>query len=143
MAIRKLNWDDEDKQLYENVNFFEFPSFNEYFEALGVEEDEQYLRFMIFTSFNDYVRNKREEQITEEMQMLYEDNLKSVLYLIEESEKQDFNTLMTRIEINLELGRFDKCFELLNTITDEKYKDIKSKFMDEVVRNNRKVFRLF
>ncbi|HPJ58733.1 MAG TPA: hypothetical protein PLX41_04990 [Bacteroidales bacterium] len=143
LATRELEWDDEDYQQFKHIEDFDFPNFNEYFEALGLEENEQYLRFMIFTSFNDYVRNKMEDQITEEMQMLHEDNLKSLLYLIEKSEDQDFNALMTRIEINRELGRFDKCFELLNSITDEKHKDIKSKFMDEVVRKNRKVFRLY
>lgn len=142
-AIKELNWDDDDKQLFENVEFFEFPSFYDYFEALGIEEDEQYLRFMIFTSFNDYIREKKEDQITDEMQMLHEDNLKSLLYLIEESESQDFNTIMTRIEINRELGRFDKCFEMLNKVGDQKYENLKSRFMEEIIKKNTKVFRVY
>jgi len=65
LATRKLNWDDEDKQLYDDVEFFEFPSFNEYLEAIGIEEDERLLRFLILRSFNDYCRNNKEDQITE------------------------------------------------------------------------------
>lgn len=102
-----------------------------------------YLRFMIFRSFNDYSRENREGQVTEEMQMLHEDNLKSLLFMLDESKDKDINSLITRIEINRELGRFDKCFELLNTITDPKYEKIKSQFMEEVVKKNRRVFRIY
>jgi len=143
LAIRELKWDDQDRKEFDNIEFLDFPSFLEYFEALGTEEDEKYLRFLIFRSFNDYIRNKKEDQITEEMQILHEDNLKSLLYLLKESTEDDINLLITKIEINRELGRYDKCFEMLNKINDEKYENLKSRLMDEVIRKNTKVFRLY
>ena len=143
LAIKRLQYGDPDYKELDNYEFFEFPSFSDYIDALGIEEDELYLRFMIFRSFNDYIRDNKEDQVTEEMQMLHEDNLKSLLFMLEESKDKDINSLFTRIEINRELGRFDKCFELLNTIADPKYENIKSRFMDEVVKKNRRVFRIY
>ncbi len=143
LATRELKWDDDDAKKFDYVEYFNFPSFLEYFEALGIEEDEKSLRFQIFRSYNDYIRNKKEDLITENMQILHEDNLKSLLYLLEDTNVDDINSLITKIEINRELGKFERCFEMLKKINDEKYERFKSQFMDEVIRKNTKVFRLY
>jgi len=71
--------------------------------------------------------------------MYHEDNLKSLLYMLDENDPDE---LITMIEINRELGKFDKCIELLSKVNDEKYGWLKSKFREEIEKKNTKVFRL-
>ncbi|MBN1185873.1 MAG: hypothetical protein JXB49_26570 [Bacteroidales bacterium] len=139
LATRKLEWDDEAKAFFDDVEFFEFPSFIEYLEALGTEEDEKLLRVLILRSFNDYHRNNKQDEITDEMQMYDEDNLKSLLFMLDENDPDE---LILMIEINRELGKFDECLKLLNKVDDEKYGWLKETFNAEIERKNTKVFRL-
>lgn len=57
-------------------------------------------------------------------------------------DENDPDELITMIEINRELGKFDKCIELLSKVNDEKYGWLKSKFREEIEKKNTKVFRL-
>lgn len=135
----KFTWSDRGKDKWPDIDFFEFPTFNEYFEALGKVDDEKYLRLLIFRSFNDLVREGKGDEISEDMQMLHEDNLKSLLYLLTE---EDIDELLTIIEINRELGRFEKCLALLQRINSDKHEWLRVKFSNEILKKNKKVFRL-
>ena len=79
------------------------------------------------------------DEISEDMQMLHEDNLKSLLYLLTE---EDIDELLTIIEINRELGRFEKCLALLQRINSDKHEWLRVKFSNEILKKNKKVFRL-
>lgn len=139
-AIGEYSWSDQEKDKWPNVDFFEFPSFTEYFEALGTEIDELYIRHMAFKSYNDYIRNNKEDEITMDMRDLYFDNLKSLLYLFSEEEPKEIFSL---IEINRQLGRFEKCKELLNKIDDNEGGELKKLFAQEIEKKNTRLFRLF
>lgn len=138
-AIDRIHQQEKGTNKWYMTSFFEFPAFIEYFEALGKIDNEKHLRLMIFQSFNDYIRNGKEEEIKEEMRVLYIDNLKSFLYLLSEDNKQDF---LTVIEINRQLGRFDKCRELLDKNVDENFKELKNLYLNEVEKRNTRLFRL-
>lgn len=138
-AIHSIHWDDKDSKDWDHVEFFVFPTFEEYFEALGTEVSEKYLRWKAFQSYNDLLRNNKEDSITLDMRDLYFDNLKSLLYLLSED---DLKELFTVIEINRQLGRFEKCKELLNKVDDLKNDQIKSLFLKEVGNKNTRLFRL-
>jgi hypothetical protein len=138
-AQTRFTWSDRGKDKWPYIDFFEFPTFNEYIEALGKVDDEKYLRLLIFRSFNDCAREGKDDEISEDMQMLHEDNLKSLLYLLTE---EDIDELLTKIEINRELGRFEKCLELLQNINSEKHEWLIVKFSNEILKKNKKVFRL-
>jgi hypothetical protein len=136
----KISWEDRGKDKSPEIDFFEFPSFMEYFEALGTDIDELYIRHMAFKSYNDYIRNKRENEITTDMRDLYFDNLKSLLYLFSDDEPEEIFSL---IEINRQLGRFEKCIELLKKIDDNEGGELKRLFTQEVERKNTRLFRLY
>lgn len=138
-AIGQYTWSDQETDKWPDVDFFDFPSFLEYFEALGTEIDELYIRHKAFQSYNDYFRNNREHEITMEMRDLYFDNLKSLLYLFSDEEPDEIFTL---IEINRQLGRFDKCRELLDRICEKNAEELKRLFAAEVEKKNTRLFRL-
>ncbi len=48
------------------IDYIEFPTFHEYFKALGTISDEYFIRKRIWYSFNDYFRKGKEDQITPE-----------------------------------------------------------------------------
>lgn len=138
-AIRSINWDDEDRKNWDNIEFFDFPTFEEYFEALGTDVNEKFLRWKAFQSYNDLIRNKKEDEITIDMRDLYFDNLKSLLYLLSEDDPSE---LFTVIEINRQLGRFEKCLALLDRVNSQKDGQIKSLFLKEVEEKNTRLFKL-
>lgn len=134
------SWEDRGKDKWPDIDFFEFPSFTEYFEALGTGIDEIYIRHAAFKSYNDYIRNNRENEITDDMRDLYIDNLKSLLSLISDEEPDE---LFSLIEINRQLGRFEKCKELLNKIDDNEGGELKRLFAQEIEKKNTRLFRLY
>ena len=139
-AIHSIDCDDIDRKKWDAVGFFNFLTFEEYFEALGTNIDEKYIRMMAFQSYNDYLRNNKENEITMDMRDLYFDNLKSLLYFLSEDNP---NELFTIIEINRQLGRIEKCKGLLDKVDDEKHGSIKSKFSREINNKNTLLFRLY
>lgn len=139
-AVGEYSSFNREEDRWPDVKFFKFPSFNEYFEALGTDIDELYIRQMAFRSYNDYIRNNKESKITANMQDLYFDNLKSLLYLLRDEEPDN---LFSLIEINRQLGRFEKCIELLDTIDDNEGGDIKKAFLNEVMNKNTRLFRIY
>jgi hypothetical protein len=123
-----------------DAEYFDFPSFTEYFEAIGTDIiTEKYIRWKAFHSYNDYIRNNREDEITMDMRDLYFDNLKSLLYLLSEDNPKE---LFSIIEINRQLGRFDKCREFLERITEKDAEELKRLFAEEVEKKNTRLFRL-
>ena len=136
----KFSWSDKGKDKWPDIDFFEFPSFLEYFEALGTDIDELYIRHMAFKSYNDYIRNNRAQDITMDMRDLYFDNLKSLLYLFSDEEPDEIFSL---IEINRQLGRFEKCIELLDKIDDKEGGELKRLFAQEIEKKNTRLFRLY
>lgn len=139
-AQEKFSWSDRGKDNWPDIDFFEFPSFLEYFEALGTDVDELYIRHMAFKSYNDFIRNNRENEITIDMRDLYFDNLKSLLYLFSDEEPDEIFSL---IEINRQLGRFEKCIELLSKIDDKEGGELKRLFAQEIEKKNTRLFRLY
>jgi hypothetical protein len=94
---------------------------------------------MAFHSFNDLIRNKKENEITNDMPELYIDNLNSLLYVLSED---DPNELFTVIEINRQLCRFEKCKEFQDRIDDPNESMIKSLFLKEVENKSSRLFVL-
>ncbi len=95
---------------------------------------------MAFKSYNDFIRNNRENEITDDMRDLYIDNLKSLLYLFSDEVMDEIFTL---VEINRQLGRFDRCRELLDRITEKDAEELKRLFAAEVEKMNTRLFRLY
>jgi hypothetical protein len=127
-------------QVCSDVPYLKLPSFEEYFEGLGSEIFEKYLRLEALHCYNDLIRNNRENEITPDMHDLYIDNLKTMLYFLSEDDPDE---LFIVIEINRQLGRFEKCMMLMKKADDKKHKFLRSIYMTEIVDRNPRLFRIY
>jgi hypothetical protein len=132
--------DDGDQAGWINVPYLHLPSFEEYFDGLGTEIFEKYLRWEALHSYNDYIRQCRENEITSDMRDLYYDNLKTLLYFLSEDDPDE---LFIVIEINRQLGKFDKCMQLMKKADEKKHKCMSKIFMREIEEKNSKLFRIY
>ena len=148
----KLYWIKETKEICEernlsafypeqkDVDFIEFPTFEQYVNAFELIDDKKYARVHIFYSFNDFIRNNKENLITPEIQKLHEQNLYELSELFDE---QDENELIMKAEAFRNLGLFEKSESMLNKISNPKLSKVKEKFLDEIRKRNKKLFKLF
>jgi len=123
----KLYWVKEAKEICEErnlnsfypenreVDFIEFPTFEQYVKALELINDKKYARVLIFYSFNDFIRNKKENLITPEIQKLHEQNLYEMTELFDEN---DENELIIKAEAFRNLGLFENSESLLNKLSN-------------------------
>jgi hypothetical protein len=128
------------KEKYCNVEFIEFPTFHQYFKALETIPDEKFIRIRIWWSYNDYSRNGKEKDISQDMQDLNTKNLLALLKLLDESDQND---LLMKAEILRNLVWFDESKLLLDRIRDVDLIPIRDKFLVEINKQNKQVFRLF
>lgn len=139
-SIDELSWGEYNYvDKWKDVKFFKFPTFRQYIAALGSGLDEKYIRYSAFKSFNDYIRKNREHRITPEMREHHHENMNrlSELFATESTDE-----LFSLIEVNRQLGRFDKCKELLEKVNDKDLDWIKEQFAGEIDKKNRKLFKL-
>ena len=147
-----LYWVKEAKEICEEENFnsffpqqeepqfIEFPSFMQLSKALHLIEDEKYVRIEMLYSFNNLIRNKREPEITPEMQKLYEENLFELTELLDEENEND---LIMKAEAYRNLGLFGMSESLLEKVTNPELIEVKNKFFLEIKKGNKKPFILF
>lgn len=132
--------DDGNKAGWINIPYLHLPSFEEYFEGLGSELFEKYLRWEALHSYNDFIRQNREHEITTDMNDLYNDNLKTLLYFLSEDDTEE---LFIVIEIYRQLGKFDKCLHLIKKADENKHKRMTKIFMKEIEERNSRLFRIY
>ena len=94
----------------------------------------------MWQSYNDYFRQGKETEVTQNMHDLNVKNLLALLKLLTESDQND---LLMKAEILRNLGWFDKSKQLLDRISDSNLMQIKDKILFEINKKNKKVFRLF
>ena len=123
-----------------DVDFIEFPTFEQYVKALELIDDKKYARILIFYSYNDFIRNNKERFITPEIQKLHEQNLYELSGLFDE---HDENELIMKAEAYRNLGLFEKSESILNKISNPKLSKVKEKILDEIRKSNKKLFKLF
>jgi len=121
------------------IEFIEFPSFLEYQKAIGLIDDKKYIRTEMLFSFNDLIRDKKESEITKEVQKLHEENLFELTELLDESDEND---LIMKAEAYRNLGLFGMSESIMEKITDPKLAQIKEKFVAEIRKGNKKLFIL-
>lgn len=95
---------------------------------------------MIWQSYNDYYRQGNEKNITKDMKDMNVKNLLALLKLLGESDQND---LTMRAEILRNLGWFEESKLILDRINDVGFKELKDKFLVEINKQNKQVFRLF
>jgi len=138
--VDQINDHYSENDKYKELETITFPDFLQYYLALNIIDDKKYIRIKMLYSFNDYLRNNKESQITPETQKIHEENLYELIDLFEEN---DINELIMKAEAYRNLGLFEKSTTLLNQINDPKLSPIKDKFLREVQKGNKKLFKLY
>ena len=128
------------REKWDDLNYVEFPTFYQYYKALELIPDELFIRVNIWRSFNDFFRDKKEDQITPEIEQMNTENLSALLKILNDS---DNNELLMKVEILRNLGEFEASRELLNRMNDPNLSWVKDKLLTENNSKNKKVIQLY
>jgi hypothetical protein len=131
------------KKQWQNADAAEFLGIEDYFQVIAVgmaknSEDELYIRQRIWWLSNDRFRYEQTESDGDD-DPRQEVNLNRLLQLLD---PQDINQLMMKAELYRNLGEFEKCLQIIESIDNDDLQWIKEKFISECKRKNRLVFEL-
>jgi len=142
--IGDYSWGDDPNPLWENADLADFLSIHNYFKALKAnvaenQNEELFIRKRIWWSYNDRLRKggKLFRFINDEVR--WEENIHRLLELLD-IEQVDQKIMIAELHRNL--GDFERCMELINSIEDEEVEWLKDGFNRECDKMNRNVFLL-
>jgi hypothetical protein len=122
--IGTYDWGEKVNPDWLNADEAEFLTINEYFNAIesGVaanEDEEYFIRQLIWWEFNDRLRDHKEIFTNENDESLYRINCFALIYMLEtENDNQGLRLFTSELYRNL--GNFEKCISLIDSITDER-----------------------
>ena len=133
----KLEWVNSDQA--------EFLTIDEYFQALVLDQannntDELFIRQNIWWLFNDRVRNGELLFNSDDDEKKWKSNIESLLRILDVNAA---NQKIFRAELYRNIGNFEKCLSLINTIEDPETDWLKQVFIKECNIKNQKVFQLY
>ncbi len=122
-----------------------FLKIDELFDALksGIAEsklEERIIRMEIWWAYNDRKRNDQELFINENDEMLWKENFKGLMDLLDDSE---INDKITAAEIHRNLGNFKECLDIMYSLEEDEINWLKEKFICECNLKNKYVFQLY
>ncbi|MBK7095352.1 MAG: hypothetical protein IPH57_10020 [Saprospiraceae bacterium] len=130
-------------------NYVKELSINDYFEALKTmyPGDRLFIRKKIWWAFNDRIRyydGKRKNKskiifVEPDDEKKYTDNCYALLELLN---TEDINQKIMRAEINRNLGKFEECLKIIESIKDVNFERAKNKFRTECNKRNMWLFKL-
>lgn len=122
----------------------EFLTLDEYFEALDqkvyeTRKDEIFIRIRIWWEFNDRVREGEQIYRDDNDDIRYLNNLAELINLVDEKNQDEKITLA---EVYRNLGDFDKCVEIIESIDDPEMEWLKVAFLKACEEKYKLVIRL-
>lgn len=116
-----------------------FLTIGEYTTALKTDiaennEEELKIRLSLWRAYNDRLRKGQEIFRTEKDESIWSENVKQLLVLLDES---DNSHRLLCAEINRNLGDFEKCVSLTQSVDDEHLNWIKDILLNECKRKNK------
>lgn len=142
--IETYDWIDEESSIWKKADEAEFLSIKDYYKALneGLAENQQeelFIRRCIWWAYNDRIRKRKKQFDDENDKLKWEDNCKKLILLLDQSDSEQ-KIMIADIKRNL--GDFEGCFAIIESITDVEYTWLKEKFFKECEKRNRRVFLL-
>ena len=138
-------WSEKTKPKWKNADYADFLSITDLFRALEldvVKNDkgkELSVRHRIWWAFNDRIRSGRKEMYVQEIEeVLWKQNC---LRLIELLDTKDVNQRIMIAELYRNLGKFDECMELINSL-DNNLDWIVEKFKAECDNKNKLLIQI-
>lgn len=122
----------------------EFLTMDEYFEALrnnaaSAKKDEVFIRIRILWAFNDRLRSGEEIFLDDNDEIRYLDNLAELINLLDEN---NLDEKISLAEVYRNLGDFDKCVDIIESIDDSEMEWLKVAFLKACEEKYKLVIRL-
>lgn len=127
-----------------NASDAKFPSIRDYFIALenGLAEDNEEeidVRMRIWWAYNDRLRKSKNIFKDENDELRWTDNIHKLLLILNVEEDND---KVVAAELHRNLGNFDACIEIINSIKNDDLEWVKEKFLNACKEKNRWVVRM-
>ena len=137
-------WDRNENPQWKDVKRAEFLPIQQYFTAIenklyDSENEEIFIRLRIWWSFNDRVRKGKPLFKNEHEETQWLENVHGLLRLFDPA---DVSHRIMTAELYRNMGQFDKCKEVLSSISDSKFDWLTKKFISECDKGNNMVFEL-
>ena len=117
---------------------------DEYAEVLALKifnspEEEKYIRTHLWWSINEPQRTTNPEEISPDLQALFEENLESLIYKTIPGSPDE---IMTLAEMYRELGQFSEAENCIARINNGDFKTFKVKMRQKIAEKDRRVFKV-
>lgn len=136
---------EEWKPEWENVNSAEFLGVTDLFRSLEMDtvkndkEKEKNVRIQIWWTFNDRIRERKNIFVQKDDEVLWKQNCQRLIELID---TKDVNQKIMTAELYRNLGEFDLCMELINTL-DNKFDWVIEQFKVECENKNKLLIQIY
>jgi hypothetical protein len=137
-------WDEKCKKEWKNADRAEFLDVTDLFRFLEMDivkndkEKEKIVRQRIWWTFNDRLRNNKEIFVQENDEVLWEQNCRRLVELFDTT---DVNQKIMTAELHRNLGGFESCMELINSL-DSNFDWLIEKFKTECKNGNKLLMKL-
>ena len=128
----------------ENADQAAFLDIEDYFKALSDNfaediQEELFIRKRIWWAYNDRKRDGKIQFVDENDEIKWRENCNDLIYLLDQS---DINQKIMTAEIHRNLGNFEDCINIIQSIDNDNIDWLKEKFIDECKRKNKWVIEL-
>lgn len=142
--IGAYEWGDEKNPYWQIADKAEFLEIEDYYNAISKglaenKDEELFIRQRIWWSYNDRIREGQKIFNDEIDELRWIDNLQKLKTLLDES---DIEQRMMIAEINRNLGDFEACINIIQSIDNNKLNWLKEKFITECKKKNKWVIEL-
>ena len=142
--IARYEWGFDKISGWEDGDDAKFLEIGDYFKALknGIFEnktEELLIRRGIWWAYNDRIKKGQNIFVDEDDETQWTDNLKKLINILD---KSNTDQKIILAEINRNLGEFENCIAIIESIDDENLNWLKEKFVNESKLKNRWLVKL-
>ncbi len=142
--IGRYEWGDKMNSKWAKADEANFLGIDDYFRALSENvaenvEEELFIRNQVWWAYNDRKRDNKSLFTDEHDQLMWWENCHKLISLLDQA---DLEQKIMTAEIYRNLGEFDTCIRIIQSIDNDDLKWLKEKFMHECDQKNTYVIRL-
>lgn len=142
--IGTYQWGDKTNSNWEKADNADFLDIEDYFKALNDNlaenmQEELFIRNRIWWKYNDRKRNGRNQFIDENDENKWRKNCNKLISLLDQS---DLKQKIMAAEIHRNLGDFENCINIIQSVDNEDLNWLKEKFINECKQKNKWVIEL-
>ena len=142
--IGTYEWGDDKNSKWHNADEAEFLEIDDYYMAIdeGIADnitEEFIIRKLIWWAYNDRTRKAQEIFRDENDELRWIENLKKLKALLDQ---ENLDEKIMIAEINRNLGDFENCILMIQSIDNDDLKWIKERFINECKQKNKRVIEI-